>query len=114
MFKFQLWLIVLCLLLNGNIHSSILDYYPYKVIPTASNYGNTGILEMPNARMMPEAQLRFNFSSSFPNEFTSLTALYFAELCEKARIPKGVINIITGDGAVNVLDVVFLINLILD
>ena len=32
---------------------------------------------MPNARMMPEAQLRFNFSSSFPNEFTSLTASPF-------------------------------------
>ena len=31
-----------------------------------------------------------------PAEFTSLTALYFAELCQKARIPKGVINIITG------------------
>jgi len=34
-----------------------------------------------------------------PAEFTSLTALYFAELCEKAKIPKGVINIITGDGS---------------
>lgn len=77
MFKFQLWLITLCFLLYGKIHSSILDYYPYKVVPTASNYGNTGILEMPNARMMPEAQLRFNFSASFPNEFTSLTASPF-------------------------------------
>ena len=34
-----------------------------------------------------------------PAEFSSLTALYFAELCQKARIPKGVINIITGDGS---------------
>ncbi len=34
-----------------------------------------------------------------PAEYTSLTALYFAELCEKAKIPKGVINIITGDGS---------------
>ena len=34
-----------------------------------------------------------------PAEFTSLTALYFAELCQKARLPKGVINIITGDGS---------------
>ena len=34
-----------------------------------------------------------------PAEFTSLSALYFAELCQKARIPKGVINIITGDGS---------------
>ena len=34
-----------------------------------------------------------------PAEFTSLTALFFAELCEKANLPKGVINIITGDGS---------------
>ena len=34
-----------------------------------------------------------------PAEFTSLTALYFAELCQKARLPNGVINIITGDGS---------------
>ena len=34
-----------------------------------------------------------------PAEYTSLTALFFAELCEKANIPPGVINIITGDGS---------------
>ncbi|MDC3083166.1 aldehyde dehydrogenase family protein [Pelagibacteraceae bacterium] len=34
-----------------------------------------------------------------PAEYTSLTALYFAELCQKAKIPQGVINIITGDGS---------------
>ena len=34
-----------------------------------------------------------------PAEFTSLTALFFAELCQKAKIPNGVINIITGDGS---------------
>ena len=34
-----------------------------------------------------------------PAEYTSLTALFFAELCIKAKIPKGVINIITGDGS---------------
>ena len=33
-----------------------------------------------------------------PAEFTSLTALFFAELCQKANIPQGVVNIITGDG----------------
>ncbi len=33
-----------------------------------------------------------------PAEFTSLTALFFAELCQKAKLPKGVVNIITGDG----------------
>jgi aldehyde dehydrogenase (NAD+) len=33
-----------------------------------------------------------------PAEFTSLTALRFAELCEDIRLPPGVVNIITGDG----------------
>lgn len=34
-----------------------------------------------------------------PAEFTSLTALAFAEICERVGLPKGVVNIITGDGA---------------
>ncbi|SON53760.1 putative aldehyde dehydrogenase AldA [Hartmannibacter diazotrophicus] len=33
-----------------------------------------------------------------PAEYTSLTALLFAELCEAAGLPPGVINIVTGDG----------------
>lgn len=35
-----------------------------------------------------------------PAEYTSLTALLFADLCQQAGVPKGVVNIITGDGAV--------------
>ena len=33
-----------------------------------------------------------------PAEFTSLTALLFAEIVEKAKLPPGVVNIITGEG----------------
>ncbi|HEU5305492.1 MAG TPA: aldehyde dehydrogenase family protein [Gemmatimonadales bacterium] len=33
-----------------------------------------------------------------PAEFTSLTALRFAELCAEIGVPPGVVNIITGDG----------------
>jgi aldehyde dehydrogenase (NAD+) len=33
-----------------------------------------------------------------PAEYTSLTALAFAELCERAGLPPGVVNIVTGDG----------------
>ena len=33
-----------------------------------------------------------------PAEYTSLTALYFAELCREAQLPPGVVNIITGAG----------------
>jgi aldehyde dehydrogenase (NAD+) len=34
-----------------------------------------------------------------PAEFTPLTALAFAELCEEAGLPAGVVNIVTGDGS---------------
>ncbi|WP_420464295.1 aldehyde dehydrogenase family protein [Candidatus Palauibacter sp.] len=33
-----------------------------------------------------------------PAEFTSLTALRFAELCREIELPPGVVNIVTGDG----------------
>ena len=33
-----------------------------------------------------------------PAEYTSLTALYFAELCVEAGLPPGVVNIVTGAG----------------
>ncbi len=35
-----------------------------------------------------------------PAEYTSLTALLFADICRQAGVPKGVVNIITGDGDV--------------
>ncbi|WP_170444136.1 aldehyde dehydrogenase family protein [Ruegeria arenilitoris] len=34
-----------------------------------------------------------------PAEYTSLTALLFADICMQAGLPKGVVNIVTGDGA---------------
>jgi len=33
-----------------------------------------------------------------PAEYTSLSALYFAELCREINLPPGVVNIVTGDG----------------
>ena len=33
-----------------------------------------------------------------PAEFTPLTAIAFAELCQEAQLPPGVVNIVTGDG----------------
>ena len=38
-----------------------------------------------------------------PAEETSLTALLFAEICIEAGLPKGVVNIVTGDGSVGEL-----------
>src|SRR6202008_672301 len=34
-----------------------------------------------------------------PAEYTPLSALAFAELCNEVRLPKGVVNIVTGDGS---------------
>jgi aldehyde dehydrogenase (NAD+) len=34
-----------------------------------------------------------------PAEYTPLTALLFAELCQEAGLPAGVVNIVTGDGS---------------
>src|SRR6516165_874363 len=34
-----------------------------------------------------------------PAEYTPLTALAFAEICEEIGLPRGVVNIVTGDGA---------------
>jgi aldehyde dehydrogenase (NAD+) len=33
-----------------------------------------------------------------PAEFTSLTALLFADICGEVRLPPGVVNVVTGDG----------------
>ncbi len=68
------------LLFHTSIQGSIEDYYKYKVSPSASNYGNTGIIEIPNARFEKEASLRFSFSGSYPFEYTSLTATPFSWL----------------------------------
>ena len=65
-------------MLSSKSFASIEDYYPHQVSPNASNYGNTGILEIPNARFMEEASLRFNFSSSYPYEYTAVTATPFS------------------------------------
>ena len=40
-----------------------------------------------------------NTSVLKPAKFTPLSALLFAEICEMAGLPKGVVNVVTGDGA---------------
>ena len=70
-------LVLVFLIYSSCTFSSIDDYFLYDVEPSSSNYGLTGILELPNARFMEEASLRFNFSSSYPNEYTSIVASPF-------------------------------------
>ena len=72
--------ICLCLFFSLDVNSSIKDYYPKKLEPTSSNSGITGILEMPNARFMTEGSMKIGFSSSYPNEYTYISATPFAWL----------------------------------
>ena len=62
------------------LQASIEDYFPQKTLNAPSNYGETGLMEIPNAKFMDQASLRLNFSASFPNEYTGLTATPFSWL----------------------------------
>lgn len=59
---------------------SIDYYFANPVGPSSSNYGITGVMELPNARFMKEASISWNFSASYPNEYTSITASPFSWL----------------------------------
>ena len=72
--------ICLCFSFSLDVSASLEDYYPKKLEPTSSNSGITGILEMPNARFMTEGSMKIGFSSSWPNEYTYISATPFAWL----------------------------------
>ena len=69
--RFFIGLIILSL--SNLAVGSIDDYFPENRV-TSSNYGNTGLLEIPSARFAKEGTLRFGISNSYPNTFTFLTA----------------------------------------
>jgi len=68
------------LLLSSNTftNESINEYFSNPVGHSPSNYGITGVIEIPNARFMDEASILWNFSGSYPNEYTSVTASPFS------------------------------------
>ena len=70
----------LCLSFSIDLSASLEDYYPKKLEPTYSNYGITGILQIPNARLMDEGSMRIGFSASFPYEYTYISATPFSWL----------------------------------
>ena len=43
------------------LEASIEDYFPQKTLNAPSNYGETGLMEIPNAKFMDQASLRLNF-----------------------------------------------------
>ncbi len=62
------------------IPAAIEDYYPQSTLNSPSNFGETGLMELPNGKFMEEASLRLNFTTSFPNEYTGLTGTPFSWL----------------------------------
>ena len=65
------------LFFNTKLSASLEDYYPYKLSPTSSNYGDTGLMEMPSGRLQEEGTLKFGISASYPNEYTFMVASPF-------------------------------------
>ena len=65
---------------SSYLSSSIEDYYPYPLKPSSSNYGETGLLEIPTARFMEEGTLKLGITTSYPNEYTFIVASPFSWL----------------------------------
>ena len=68
------YLFLLISLVSFTVASSIDDYLPIEPGPTSTNFGETGLLEMPTARLMPEGTLKMGINSFYPYEVTSLSA----------------------------------------
>ena len=66
-------------LISIELQSSIYDYrFPNSTFPSYSNYGTIGIIQMPNARMMPEGSLGFSWSDMDPYKRGSIVAYPFS------------------------------------
>ena len=64
--------------LSFEIGSSIYDYYPKKLEPSSTSYGITGVIQMPSARLMKEGSMKIGYSSSYPYEYTYISATPFS------------------------------------
>ena len=75
--------VLLCLFiifLSKPIKAELDDYLPKDPGPTSSNYGDTGLLEIPTARLMPEGSFKIGINSFDPYEVTAMTATPFSWL----------------------------------
>ena len=70
-------LFVIFAVLSTEISASINDYLPLTTGPTSTNYGETGLFEMPTARFQEAGNLKFGFSSFRPYEVTAISASPF-------------------------------------
>ena len=73
-------LLVFSLIVSNILLADLDDYLPKDPGPTSSNYGETGLFEIPTARMMPEGSLKIGLNSSYPYEMTVIGATPFSWL----------------------------------
>ena len=71
---------IFAIIFSSLIQGGIDDYLPRDPGPTSSNYGQTGLLELPTARLMEEGSLKIGINSSFPYEVTAISATPFSWL----------------------------------
>ena len=57
--------------------ASLDDYLPQGPGVSSSNYGDVGLIVFPSARFEEEGVLKMGYSSSYPYEFTSISATPF-------------------------------------
>ena len=66
------------LILNNSLYAGLSDYiYPNSTLPSYSNYGSVGLIQMPTARSMPEGTLAFSWMKSDPYQRGSIVAYPF-------------------------------------
>ena len=75
------FIIALLFFFSSSIYSSINDYiYPKSNYPSYSNYGTTGLIQLPTARMMPAGSLALSWSDIDPYLRGSIIAYPFSWL----------------------------------
>lgn len=77
--RLNLYFLVFTSSLVLNLYASSQDYrFPKDSYPSYSNYGTIGLVQMPNARMMPEGSLGFSWSDMDPYKRGSIVAYPFS------------------------------------
>ena len=75
--KNKTFLLIFIFIFTNWTNASVYEYFPKKLEASSSNYGITGIINMPNARLMTEGSMKIGYSNSYPHEYTYISATPF-------------------------------------
>lgn len=73
----KFFLYALVIIFTSNFYSSIDEYLPLNTGYSSSNFGGTGLIVAPSARLQEEGTLKFGLSSFYPFEVTAIAATPF-------------------------------------